>query len=82
MDFPTIVSIIEFTREGGVKMKATVKTYVRSDKSCDWQLSKRKEIDSNKISVEDLVWLEFTKIKDDEYHISDGNRRLIVVRVH
>lgn len=63
-------------------MKATVETYVRTDKSCDWKLSKRKEIDSNKISVEDLEWLEFTKIKDDEYHISDGNRRLIVVRVH
>ena len=82
MDFPTIVSIIEFTCEGGVKMKATVKTYVRSDKSCDWQLSKRKEIDSNKISVEDLEWLGFTRVKDDEYHISDSNCRLIVVKVH
>lgn len=63
-------------------MKATVETYVRSDKSCDWQLSKRKEIDSNEISVENLEWLGFTRVKDDEYRIGDSNCRLIVVKVH
>lgn len=68
--------------KGGEKMKATVETYVRSDKSCDWQLSKRKEIDSNEISVENLEWLGFTRVKDDEYRIGDSNCRLIVVKVH
>ena len=64
-------------------MKATAKTYVRSDKSCDWQLLKRKEIDNNKVSVEDLEWLGFTRVKDDEYHISDSsNCELIVIKVH
>lgn len=59
-------------------MKATVETYIRSD----WQLSEKKEIDSNKISVKDLEWLGFMEVKDGEYHISDGDCRLIVVKVH
>lgn len=63
-------------------MKATVETYVRSDKSCYWQFSKREEIDSNEISVEDLELFGFARVKDDEYHISDSNCRLIVVKVH
>lgn len=35
-------------------MKATVETYIRTDKSCDWRLSKRKEIDSNKNQLKTL----------------------------